>query len=258
MPSRSRMQIEPWWTESTGAIGYLVLDRVTRTCALIDCAREVSTTPAAQELAARIVARVRQLGAELAWLLQTRMRADQLAAAAELLRQLGGRLGAGAADATAVQTWGDADGGTAVGAGCGACHHYADGEVFGLGGLEVRVLHTPGHASDGVTYVVSDGPGGGADMAAFVGDLLCMPDRGTACCDPAGGDPRRLFRSINRVLSLPPATRIYVSHDCPPATRDFEFVSTVAEQRRSNIHVRDGIGEAAFVTLRCRLDTRVH
>ncbi|MDE1927178.1 MAG: hypothetical protein KGI36_08340, partial [Burkholderiales bacterium] len=151
-----------------------------------------------------------------------------------------------------ARTGAQAGTGAEAAAGPTPCHRFADGEVFALGGLGVRVLHTPGHAPDGVSYIV----GAGADRATVGGDLPCMPDCGTACCDPAGGDARRLFRSINRVLSLPPATRLYVAHDRPPATRDAEFVSTVAEQRRSNIHVRDGIGEAAFVTLRRRLDAR--
>jgi glyoxylase-like metal-dependent hydrolase (beta-lactamase superfamily II) len=98
--------------------------------------------------------------------------------------------------------------------------------------------------------VVADGDGPQAAGAAFVGDTLFMPDYGTARCDFPGGDARMLYRSINRVLSLPPDTRLYMCHDYLPGGRELRFVSTVAEQRTHNIHVRNGISEDAFVAMR--------
>jgi glyoxylase-like metal-dependent hydrolase (beta-lactamase superfamily II) len=123
---------------------------------------------------------------------------------------------------------------------------FADGATFDVGHLQVRTMHTPGHTPACMTYVVSDR----SATVAFVGDTLFMPDYGTARCDFPGGDARTLYRSINKVLSLPAETPLYLCHDYPPGGRAVQFVSTVAEQRATNIHVRDGVGEEQFVALR--------
>ena len=107
-------------------------------------------------------------------------------------------------------------------------------------------MHTPGHTPACMTYVVTDGN----DTAAFVGDTLFMPDYGTARCDFPGGDARTLYRSISKVLSLPAQTRLYMCHDYQPGGRELLYVSTVAEERAGNIHVRDGISEEEFVAMR--------
>ena len=127
---------------------------------------------------------------------------------------------------------------------------FKDGEVFRIGELEVEAMHTPGHTPAGLTYVVRDG----LDEAAFVGDTLLMPDYGTARCDFPGGDARTLFHSINKVLSLPLHTSLYLCHDYPSAGRETRFLTTVAEQRQTNIHVRDGISEEEFVAMRTQRD----
>ena len=119
-----------------------------------------------------------------------------------------------------------------------------------IGELEAEVMHTPGHTPACLTYVVRDGE----DVAAFVGDTLFMPDYGTARCDFPGGDARTLFRSINKVLSLPLHTTLYLCHDYRPNDRAVEFATTVAAQRHANIHVRDGISEEEFVAMRTARD----
>jgi glyoxylase-like metal-dependent hydrolase (beta-lactamase superfamily II) len=103
-------------------------------------------------------------------------------------------------------------------------------------------LHVPGHTPACMAYVIGD--------AIFVGDTLFMPDYGTARCDFPGGDAQTLYRSINKVLSLPPETRLYMCHDYQPGGRQVQFASTVADERAKNVHVRDGIGEEAFVAMR--------
>jgi glyoxylase-like metal-dependent hydrolase (beta-lactamase superfamily II) len=122
-----------------------------------------------------------------------------------------------------------------------------------VGSLTARALHTPGHTPACMTYVVQDGH----STAAFVGDTLFMPDYGTARCDFPGGDARTLYRSINRVLSLPADTVLYMCHDYPPNGRAVQFSTTVAEERAHNIHVKDGITEAAFVTMREARDAKL-
>ncbi len=124
---------------------------------------------------------------------------------------------------------------------------FAEDERFKIGSLEVTVWHTPGHTPACISYIVR-GPEGPA--CAFVGDTLFMPDYGTARADFPGGDARQLYRSIRRILSLPPETRIFVCHDYQPGGRTLAYESTVAEHRRANLHIKDGTTEEAFAEFR--------
>lgn len=121
-------------------------------------------------------------------------------------------------------------------------HLFEDGEAFRIGALDARVIAVPGHTSDSCAYLVGD--------ALFVGDSLFMPDGGTARCDFPGGDAATLYRSIQQLFALPGATRVFVCHDYGPNGRAVACETTLAEQRRANIHVRDGVSEAEFVALR--------
>jgi glyoxylase-like metal-dependent hydrolase (beta-lactamase superfamily II) len=127
---------------------------------------------------------------------------------------------------------------------------FTDGEKFRIGNLAAQALHTPGHTPACMTYLVGDGSG----TVALVGDTLFMPDYGTVRCDFPGGDACTLYRSIKKVLSLPADTRLYMCHDYPPDGWEVEFLSTVAQEREKNVHVRDGIGEEEFVALRTDRD----
>lgn len=123
---------------------------------------------------------------------------------------------------------------------------FDDGDSFRIGGIKVRVMATPGHTSDSVTYL--------AGNAAFVGDTLFMPDVGTARCDFPGGDAGQLYDSISKLLALPEGTRLHMCHDYPPNNRELRFVCTVADQKSNNIHVGGGRGKAEFVSLRQKRD----
>ena len=123
---------------------------------------------------------------------------------------------------------------------------FAPDQVFHIGALEVRALHVPGHTPADLAYQIGD--------AVFVGDTLFMPDVGSARCDFPGGSAALLYRSVQRLLSLPPATRLFMCHDYPPAGREARWETTVAEQRASNIHLRDGVTEEQFVALRTGRD----
>ena len=124
---------------------------------------------------------------------------------------------------------------------------FEDGDTFAIGSLEARVLHTPGHTPACLTYVIGD--------AAFVGDTLFMPDYGTARCDFPGGNARALYRSIQRVLALPPKTRLFLCHDYKAPDREYyQHETTVAEQAANNIHVHEGISEDEFVKMRTERD----
>ncbi|HJV62995.1 MAG TPA: MBL fold metallo-hydrolase [Albitalea sp.] len=254
MNDRSNMQVEGFFDPATWTISYIVFDRKTRCCALVDSVLDYDPKSGrtAHVNADRLIERVRELGATVDWILETHVHADHLSAAQYLKEALGGQSGIGRHITTVQQVFG-----SLFNAGAGFAHDgrqfdhlFSDGETFSIGSLSARAMHTPGHTPACMTYVVGDDEHAHAGLAAFVGDTLFMPDYGTARCDFPGGDARTLYRSIKKVLGLPPQTRLYLCHDYQPGGRDVRFVSTVAEEREGNIHVRDGIGEDEFVAMR--------
>ncbi len=254
MPAQNNLLVEGHFDPATWTVSYIVMDRRTRQCALVDSVLDYDPKSGrtSHDSADRLVARVRELGATVQWILETHVHADHLSAAPHLKQALGGRLGIGGRITTVQRTFGDlfnAEPGFARD-GRQFDHLFQDGERFQIGELTATALHTPGHTPACMTYVVSDDTGAQPDTAAFVGDTLFMPDYGTARCDFPGGDARTLYRSIQKVLSLPPATRLYMCHDYQPGGRSVQYVSTVADERAHNVHVRDGISEDAFVAMR--------
>ena len=227
-----------------------MFDRATLACAVVDSVLDydpksgrTSTTSAD-----RIVARVRELGARLEWILETHVHADHLSAAPWIKQQLGGRLGIGEHIVTVQQVFGKLfNAGTEFERdGSQFDHLFRDGETFTIGSLQARALHTPGHTPACMSYLIED--------AAFVGDTLFMPDYGTARCDFPGGNARTLYRSIRTLLSLPPDTRLFMCHDYMPDGRAPRWETTVADERAHNIHVHDGISEDDFVAMRTARD----
>ncbi|MEB1531026.1 MBL fold metallo-hydrolase [Xanthomonas sp. WHRI 7945] len=195
----------------------------------------------AQGLAALVEAR----GLQLRWILETHAHADHVSAAQWFKRrwpQATLAIGAGIRQVRArfAPQFGLAedDGDTR----CGFDHLFADGERFAIGALSAQVIAVPGHTDDSIAYLIGD--------ALFPGDSLFMPDSGTARCDFPGGDAATLFRSIHTLYALPPATRVFVCHDYGAGGRAVACETSIGAQRRDNIHVRDGIDEAAFVALR--------
>ncbi|HYC42424.1 MAG TPA: MBL fold metallo-hydrolase [Noviherbaspirillum sp.] len=254
MNANRNLHVEGFYDTATGTVSYIVLDRPSRQCALIDTVLDYDPKAGRTGTvsADRLATRVRELGASVQWILETHVHADHLSAADYLRRQLGGKLGIGRGITAVQQVFGRLfnAGDDFAHDGSQFDHLFGDEETFSIGGLACRAMHTPGHTSACVTYVVRDGD----DIAAFVGDTLFMPDFGTARCDFPGGDARTLYRSINRVLSLPPHARLYMCHDYPPGGREAQYVTTVADERESNIHVRNGISEDQFVAMRTARD----
>ncbi|PPE70734.1 MBL fold metallo-hydrolase [Caldimonas thermodepolymerans] len=230
------------------------MDRSTRDCALIDSVLDYDPKSGrtSTDSADRLIKRVHELEGRLQWILETHVHADHLSAAPYLQQHLGGKLGIGWNITTVQDVFGKLfnAGPEFARDGSQFDHLFHDEEPFCIGTLEARALYTPGHTPACMTYVVSDGD----EHAAFVGDTLFMPDYGTARCDFPGGDAHTLYRSIRKVLSLPPQTRLYMCHDYQPGGRELRYVSTVAEQRAHNIHVHDGIGEDEFVAMRTARD----
>jgi glyoxylase-like metal-dependent hydrolase (beta-lactamase superfamily II) len=250
----ARLQVEPFFDPATWTLSYLVLDTQTRHCALVDSVLDYDPKSGRTNHASadRLVARVREVGATVDWILETHVHADHLTAAPYLKEQLGGLVGIGDQITRVQEVFGELfhAGDDFARDGRQFDRLFAEGEVFAIGGLQARVMHTPGHTPACVTYVITDGQ----ETAAFVGDTLFMPDYGTARCDFPGGDARTLYRSIRKLMALPPQTRLYMCHDYQPGGREMRCVSTVAEERAHNIHVRDGIGEEEFVAMRTARD----
>lgn len=250
----SKLYVEGLFDADSSTISYIVMDKGSGRCALIDSVLDYDPKSGRTSTASadRMIARVRALEAQVEWILETHAHADHISAAPYLKQALGGAIAIGRQICQVQEVFGNL-----FNAGPGFAHDgsqfdqlFDDEQSFNIGSLKARALHTPGHTPACMTYVVQDGEG----FAAFVGDTLFMPDYGTARCDFPGGDARTLFRSINRVLSLPPHTQLYMCHDYRPNGRALEYVTTVAEERRNNIHVRDGITEDEFVAMRTARD----
>ncbi len=248
--STAKLQVEGFFDPATWTLSYLVLDAASNRCALIDSVLDYDPKSGrtSTESADKLIARVRELGATVEWLLETHVHADHLSAAPYLQEQLGGKLAIGEQITTVQNTFGKLfNAGTRFARdGSQFDRLLKDGDELAIGGLQLTAMHTPGHTPACMTYVVTDG----SARAAFIGDTLFMPDFGTARCDFPGGDARTLYRSIQKVLSLPEDTVLYMCHDYQPDGRELKYISSIAEQRAANIHVREGISEDDFVQMR--------
>ena len=256
--SSSKMHIESFFDPATFTFSHVLADLSTRQCALIDSVLDydpksgrTSTTSAD-----RLVERVKALDLQVQWILETHVHADHLSAAPYLKNQLGGQLVIGAHITTVQNVFGKLFNAGAEFARDGSQFDrlLEDGEIFQIGTLQARAMHTPGHTPACMTYVVSDTGEVSEKQVAFVGDTLFMPDYGTARCDFPGGNASVLFQSIQKVLSLPDNTELYLCHDYPPETREPHCITTVAEQKNANVHVHRGVNEADFVAMREKRD----
>jgi glyoxylase-like metal-dependent hydrolase (beta-lactamase superfamily II) len=247
---RARANVKGVFDPATATITYMVSSPENRRAAIIDSVLDFDPKAArtSTKSADDIVAYVRANGLTVDWLLETHVHADHLSAASHLKEKLGGRVAIGEHITTVQRTFKaifDAEPEFATD-GSQFDRLLNDGKSFRIGALEARVMHTPGHTPACITYVIGD--------AAFVGDTLFMPDYGTARADFPGGDAQTLYRSIRKILSLPPDTTLYMCHDYRPGGREPMWETTVAEECAKNIHVHDGVSEEAFVAMRTARD----
>jgi len=254
MSTPSRLRIESFFDPATFTFSHIVWDAATGQCALIDSVLDYDPKSGRTDTASadRLIARVRELGLQVQWLLETHVHADHLSAAPWLQQQLGGQLAIGSHITTVQDTFGKLFNAGSAFARDGSQFDrlLADGERWAIGGLQAQALHTPGHTPACMTYVVRDHSTDPIRTVAFVGDTLFMPDYGTARCDFPGGDAAVLYRSIQKVLSLPDEAELYLCHDYPPDGREPQCITTVAEQKAANVHVHQGVSEAQFVQMR--------
>lgn len=246
LPGGPVPQVTPFFDPATNTISYVVRDPGSKACAIVDPVMDFDHASGwiSYASADTIIQFVRDQGLQVEWLLETHVHADHLSAAPYIKEQLGGRIAIGEKITVVQDTFGKVfnEGTRFRRDGSQFDRLFADGDNYAIGALRAVALHTPGHTPACMTHVIGD--------AALVGDTLFMPDGGSARADFPGGDARALYRSIRRVLSLPPETRLFVCHDYAPGGREIQWESTVAAQRAANIHVRDGIGEDAFVAMR--------
>jgi glyoxylase-like metal-dependent hydrolase (beta-lactamase superfamily II) len=238
--------IRAFFDETTNTVSYLIADPETRGAAVIDPVLDYD--PKSGEVdnhsVRAIVAAAQAAGYAVEWSLETHAHADHLSGSPYVKAKTGARIGIGEHIKEVQQIFRPVFNATDLKTdGSDFDHLFADGERFKIGALNVEVMHTPGHTPACVSYKIED--------AVFVGDTLFMPDYGTARADFPGGDAKRLYRSIHRILSLPPETRLFMCHDYKAPDRDYyAWETTVGTQRANNVHVGCGTSEETFVRQR--------
>jgi glyoxylase-like metal-dependent hydrolase (beta-lactamase superfamily II) len=247
-----KLTIHPIFDHDSHTITYVVSDPVTKQSAVIDSVldyhhKNVETDTV---LADQVVSYIHEQGLENKWILETHMHADHISASSYLQEKIGGKKAIGN-NITKVQTYlkevfdlnenFKTDGSQFD-------HLFVDGEEFMIGDIKVKAIHSPGHTPADMAYLI--------DGVLFTGDTLLAPDIGTARCDFPGGSAETMYDSVRYLLeTLPPETPVYMCHDYPEGKdRELLYKTTIAEQRRSNIHVRDGISKEEFTKLRSDRD----
>ena len=243
-------QVHGIFDPATWTVTYVVYEKPGTACAIIDSVLDYAPKSGrtSHKSADLVIDFVKTKGLKVEWILETHAHADHLTAAPYLKQHLGGKTAIGDhisgvqkvfkgifnMESSFKQDGSQFD------------RLFADGETITIGGLTGHTLYVPGHTPACLAYQFGN--------AVFVGDTMFMPDVGTARCDFPGGDAKTLYASTRKILSLPPATRLFMCHDYPPNGRPVNFETTVAEQKAKNIHVHDGISAAEFVAMRNQRD----
>ncbi|PZA10982.1 MBL fold metallo-hydrolase [Rhodopseudomonas palustris] len=250
MSSAPQAAIRAFFDEPTNTVSYLVSDPASGRAAVIDPVLDFDHRDGSVDIRSvdTILAAAHDAKLTIEWVLETHAHADHLSGAPYIKAKTGAKIGIGEhikdvqkifrplfnADDLATD-------------GSDFDHLFKDGERFTIGGLEVEVMHTPGHTPADIAYKIGD--------AVFVGDTLFMPDYGTARADFPGGDAHQLYRSIQKLLALPPQTRLFMCHDYKAPGRDsYAWETTVQAQRDGNVHLRGGVSEDQFVEMRTKRD----
>lgn len=247
--------VKAFFDNATNTVSFVIKDPNSKKCAIIDSVLDFdyasghTDTKSADE----VIAYVKSEGLEPEWLLESHVHADHLSAAPYIQREVGGKIGIGDQISVVQDVFGKVfnEGTEFQRDGSQFDKLFKEGDTFKIGGLNVNVMHTPGHTPACMTYVVED--------SAFVGDTMFMPDFGTARCDFPGGSAETLYNSIQKILSLPDETKIFVGHDYKAPGRDeFAWETTVAEQKAANVHVGAGKAEADFIKMRTTRDAELN
>lgn len=246
-----RPHVRSFFDEATFTVSHVVRDPSSKACAIIDSVLDYDAASARTSNASAdaLIDYVKSEGLEVQWLLETHAHADHLSAAPYLQERLGGQLAIGREILTVQEVFGKIfnEGTEFRRDGSQFDQLFNDGDRFRIGALDAVVLHVPGHTPACLAYVIGD--------AVFPGDTMFMPDYGTARCDFPGGDARTLYRSIHRLTALPDEARVFLCHDYKaPGRTEFAWETTIGAERTGNVHVRDGVSEDEFVTMRTQRD----
>ncbi len=246
--------ITSFFDEATNTISYIVCDPNGSSCAIIDSVLDFDFASGRTDTrsADKLINFVKENKLDVQWLLESHVHADHLSAAPYIQMEVGGKIGIGSHITDVQETFGKIfnEGTEFQRDGSQFDKLFVEGDTFHIGQLRGDVLHTPGHTPACMTYVIGD--------AAFVGDTLFMPDFGTARCDFPGGSSENLFSSIQKILTLPDSTRIFVGHDYKaPGREHYAWETTVGEQKKKNIHIKSGKSKEDFVKLRDERDAKL-
>lgn len=243
--------VQGFFDQATNTISYVVTDPATRHCAIIDSVMDFDQAGGkiSFESADAIIAYVKERGLTVQWVLETHVHADHLSAAPYLKEKLGGTMAIGKYIVDVQNIFGKVfnEGTEFERDGSQFDRLWDDGDTFNLGDIPAFVMHTPGHTPADMVYVIGD--------AVFAGDTLFMPDFGTARCDFPGGSAETLFASTRKLFALPEEMRMFMCHDYLPEGRtEYQWETTVGEQKRANIHLKEGTDAAAFIAQRQKRD----
>lgn len=245
--------VEAFFDEPTNTISYIVKDPTSRSCAIIDSVMDLDYAAGriTHVSADQMIARIKERGLTLEWIIETHVHADHLSAAPYIQQELGGRIGVGEGIMVVQETFGKVfnEGTEFQRDGSQFDALFKDGDTYSVGNMQAFAMFTPGHTPACMVHVMGD--------AAFAGDTLFMPDGGSARADFPGGDAGILYDSIMKVLALPDEMRLFMCHDYGPGGRAIAWETTVAEQKASNIHVGGGKTKADFVKFRTERDAQL-
>ena len=246
----TQVRIEHFFHASSNTYSYVVAEGEGDHCVIIDSVLDYDPKSGrtSAKTAGEIIEYVRRYDLVVDWILETHPHADHITAAPHLKQELGGQIGIGIGICQVQEKFKSIFnfGEDFATDGRQFDHLFEEGEKFNFGGTTGKIWWCPGHTPACVCYLI--------DSAVFVGDTIFMPDFGSARCDFPDGDARTLFRSVKRLLSLPPKTRLFMCHDYGPGGRAFRCETTVEEQRQGNKHMHDGVGEEEFVAMRIARD----
>ena len=239
-------KIKGFFDEETSTISYVVYDMTSKKCAVIDSVLDFDFSSGTIDYhnAEKIISFIEKMKLNLEWLIETHVHADHLSASPYIQKKLGGKIGISEKISDIQNIFGKTfNAGTEFQRdGSQFDRLFKDNDEYKIGSIKCKVINTPGHTQACTAHVIGN--------SIFVGDTLFMPDLGSARADFPGGDARELYRSIQKILSYPDDTLIFVCHDYPPTSRKVEWVTTVGEQKEKNIHVKTSIGEDEFVKVR--------
>ena len=239
-------KIKGFFDEETSTISYVVYDMTSKKCAVVDSVLDFDFSSGTIDYhnAEKIISFIEKMKLDLEWLIETHVHADHLSASPYIQKKLGGKIGISEKISDIQNIFGKTfNAGTEFQRdGSQFDRLFKDNDEYKIGSIKCKVINTPGHTPACTAHVIGN--------SIFVGDTLFMPDLGSARADFPGGDARELYRSIQKILSYPDDTLIFVCHDYPPTSRKVEWVTTVGEQKKKNIHVKTSIGEDEFVKVR--------